>query len=107
MDSKNNLEKTINVAGGAALGKGVETAVTAMTGSTELGAAAQIGAQLLPERAKTGAAVGALIASGPATHAIAYGSANAIAWGTAAFMPAVLAGAVVVGALAWLFGSDD
>jgi hypothetical protein len=102
-----NEEKIIRTAGGVAFNRGVKTAVTAVTGNPALGEAAGVASAFAPDRAKSGAAAGALLGASAAGHAMTIGTAGAMAFGTAMFLPFVLGGAVVVGGLAWLCGSED
>ncbi len=106
MAENDNVEKVVSTAGGLAFGEGVRKGVTAMTGNPLLGQVAGAATVLAPDRAKAGATLGAMLGASAAGHAMTAGTAGALAFGTAAFLPLVLGGAVVVGGLMWLFGND-
>jgi len=107
MAEDENVEKVVNTAGGVVFGHGVRKGVTAMTGNPLLGQVAGAVTTLAPDRAKAGATLGAVLGASAAGHAMTVGTAGALAFGTAVFLPLVLGGAVVVGGLAWLFGSEN
>jgi hypothetical protein len=84
----------------------VKHTVAAFTGSTALGDAAGAAAGMVPDRAKSGAAAGALLAGGIVGKGLTIGTAGAAAFTMPIFLPAIAIGAVTVGALCWLFGDD-
>lgn len=102
-----NMGKIVRTSGTIAFSKGVDQAVTAVTGNPALGKAAGVAAAFVPDRVKEGAAVGGLFGGSIAGHAITAGTAGAFAWGMAAFVPFILGGAVIVGGAAWLLGSGS
>lgn len=99
---QDGTDKLLKTSGGVALGFGVkELADGVLPGS---GTAASIAAAFAPDRAKKGAAVGALVGAGAASHVISAGTAGAIAFGMSTFFPVVLAFGLIGGCAAWLLG---